>query len=148
MLQMWAWLSGGVYRNWCLDALEGLFALNLISLAAATMYINHSEDQLAVVYTSVSIAFATFVGILTFQLAKVTGVVQYLKKCAALKKCIIRREMESDTESLPDRLINVLDYEPVPQITQEHTAAKPTGSDMSLNKNPKKTNSCVHLQFP
>ena len=146
---VWAWIAGGVYKNWCLDALESSFSLNLIILATSTMYINHSEgDQLAVVYTSVSIAFATFVGVLTFQLAKVTGIVQYLKKCAALKKCIIRREMESDTESLPDRLINVLDYEPVPQITQEHTAAKPTGSDMSLNKNPKKTNSCVHLQFP
>ena len=139
MLIVWAWVAGGVYRNWCLDALEGSFSLNLIILATSTMYINHSKgDQLAVVYTSVSIAFATFIGILTFQLAKVTGIVQYMKKCAALKKCVIRREMESDTDSLPDRLINVSEYEPVPQITQEHTAAKPTGSDMSLNKKPKR----------
>ena len=59
----------------------------------------------------------------------------------SLKKCIIRdgeREMESDTDSLPDRLINVSEYEPVPQITQEHTAAEHTGSDMSLNKKPKR----------
>ena len=37
VLVVWAWISGGVYRNWCLDVLEGLFALNLIILAAATL---------------------------------------------------------------------------------------------------------------
>ena len=41
ILQMWAGLSGGVYRKWCLDAVEGLFAVNLIILAASTMYIYH-----------------------------------------------------------------------------------------------------------
>ena len=25
ILQLWAWVSGGVYKNWCLDALEGSF---------------------------------------------------------------------------------------------------------------------------
>ena len=71
MLTVWAWVSGGVYKNWCLDALEGSFTLNLIILGAATYYVNHSGgDQLAVGYTSVSIAHATFIGILfyyTFQ---------------------------------------------------------------------------------
>ena len=33
MLTVWAWVSGGVHKNWCLDALEGLFALNLIITA-------------------------------------------------------------------------------------------------------------------
>ena len=40
MLIEWAWISGGVCKNWCLDALEGSFALNLIILVGATMYIN------------------------------------------------------------------------------------------------------------
>ena len=46
ILQMWAWISGGVYKSWCVDALEGSFALNLIVLAASTLYtlyISHSE---------------------------------------------------------------------------------------------------------
>ena len=30
LLVVWTWVSGGVYKNWCLDALEGSFALNLI----------------------------------------------------------------------------------------------------------------------
>ena len=38
VLQLWAWVSGGVYRNWCLDALEGSFALNLTILAASTLF--------------------------------------------------------------------------------------------------------------
>ena len=69
LLVVWAWISRGVYRNWCLDALEGSFALNLISLAAATLYVNPSTgNQLAVGYTSVSIALATSIGILTYHI--------------------------------------------------------------------------------
>ena len=43
ILQMWAWVSGGVYKNWCLDALEGLFALNLTILGVATYHIKSQE---------------------------------------------------------------------------------------------------------
>ena len=65
ILQLWAWVSGGVYKNWCLDALEGSFSLNLIMLVGTTYYVKFSEgSQLAVGYTSVSIALATFIGIL------------------------------------------------------------------------------------
>ena len=96
ILQMWAWISGGVDKNWCVDALEGSFVLNLIVLAASTlytMYISHSErpqlvesSQLAVGYTSVTIALVTFIGIFILQLANVTGITQYLKRnCTASK---------------------------------------------------------------
>ena len=69
ILQLWTWVSGGVYKNWCLDALEGSFTLNLTILGAATYYVNHSGgNQLAVGYTSVSIAFATFIGILCYHI--------------------------------------------------------------------------------
>ena len=118
VLQLWAWASGGVYKNWCLDALEGSFALNLIILVGATSYVNHSHsNQLVVGYTSVSIALATFIGILGFQLANVTGIVRYLNKmCETLKTRMTQigdgeTETESDTDSLPDRLINPGEYE-------------------------------------
>ena len=69
ILQLWAWVSGGVYKNWCIDALEGSFALNLIMLAAATYYVNHSGgNKLAVGYTSVSVALLTFIGILAYHI--------------------------------------------------------------------------------
>ena len=35
ILVVWVWLNGAVYRNRCLDALEGSFALNLIILIGA-----------------------------------------------------------------------------------------------------------------
>ena len=96
---------------------EDSFALNLIILAAATFFVKLSQgDQLAVGYTSVSIALATFFGILAFQLADVTGITQYLKwKCTALK-IVIRNpqkaevEPSSPTGSLPDWLNNPEEY--------------------------------------
>ena len=55
ILVVWAWMTGGVYKNWCLDALEGSFALNLIILVGATFYVKHTGNQLAVGTTSISI---------------------------------------------------------------------------------------------
>ena len=81
VIYLWAWASHGVYKNWCLDALEGSFVLNLIILVGATMYINiafladplKSEEnelahQLAVGYASVSIALVSFIGILAYHI--------------------------------------------------------------------------------
>ena len=126
ILHIWTWVSGGVYRNWCLDVLEGSYTLNLIVLSATTMIYHVScsgGNQLAVGYTSVSITFATFIGILAFQLANVTGTTRYLKrKCMALKVSKIiqnKTEPKSPTGSLPDRFINPEMYEPplpAPQI--------------------------------
>ena len=69
ILQLWAWVSGGVYKNWCLDALEGSFALNLIILGAATYYVDHiNGNKLAVWYMSVAIALVTFIAILAYHM--------------------------------------------------------------------------------
>ena len=127
ILVVWAWVSGGVYRNWCLDALEGSFALNLTILAAATYHVNLSGgNQLAVGYTSVSIAFATFIVILAFQLANVTGITQYLKR---KWKAIRNQEPKSPTDSLPDRLINAEEYELPFHTPQQHASAELTGEE-------------------
>ena len=128
ILQMWAWISGGVYRNWCLDALESLFVLNLIILAAATMYVNVSAgNQVVVGYTLISIAFTTFLGILSFHLADVTGIARYLnRKYTVMRRSMRRRvhqvndEVEYDIDTLPDRLINPVEYEPPLSNAQDH----------------------------
>ena len=66
---LWSWVSGGLYRNWCLDALEGSFMLNLTILAAATYHVKLSKgNQLAVGYTSMSIALVTFITILIYHI--------------------------------------------------------------------------------
>ena len=136
ILQLWAWSSGGVYKSNYMDALEGSFALNLIILAGSTMYVNHSGgNQLAVGYTSVTIALVTFIGILAFQLADVTGITQCLKKKYIdlkrrgmanrhLGQAEVEVEPESDTDSLPDRLINPNQYELLPYTAQEHRVAE------------------------
>ena len=86
ILQMWAWVCGGVYRNWCLDVLEGSFTLNLIILAAATYHINRAGGiQLVVGYTSVSIAFATFIGIFTYHIFQQMRQTKLWKKVPRLK---------------------------------------------------------------
>ena len=140
ILVIWAWVCGGVYRNWCLDALEGSFALNLIILAASTMYmhhVSHSKNQL-IGRISVSIALATFVGILAFQLLNVTGIAQYLKrKCTAVairNGLQAEAEMRSPTDTLPDRLVNPGEYEPPFHTSQQHTTAEPTEEEQLINE--------------
>ena len=83
------------------------------------MYIYHvspsEKDQLAVGYTSVSIAFAMFIGNLVFQVSKVRGIAQYLRmKCAAAR---VAHDAEVEVEpqaigSLPDQLVNPGEYKP------------------------------------
>ena len=140
ILVIWAWVCGGVYRNWCFDALEGSFALNLIILAASTMYthhVSHSKDQL-VGSISVSIALATFVGILTFQLLRVTGIAPYLKrKCTAVATRNVLTagaEMMSPTDALPDRLVNPSEYERPLNTSQQHATAEPTEEEQLINE--------------
>ena len=112
ILVVLAWISCGIYRNWYLDALEGSFALNLIILVGATCYVKLAGgNQLAVGYTSVSIAFATFIGILVFHLANVTGIIRYLRKKCTTVATRNGHQVEAD-DFLPDRLINPGEYEP------------------------------------
>ena len=87
-------------------------------------------NQLAVGYTSVSIALATFIGIFMVQLANVTGITQYFKQnCTALKVAIMIRnkaELRSPTDSLPDRLIHPEEYEQPFHTPRQHATAETT----------------------
>ena len=61
--------TGVIYKKLYLDVLEASFILNLGILAAVTYSVRHAElpeHQAAVTYTSVGVAFATFVGILVY----------------------------------------------------------------------------------
>ena len=63
------WLTGRVYEKWWLDALESSFILNLGVLAVGTFHIKLAGgNQAALVYTLVSIAFATFIGIMLYHI--------------------------------------------------------------------------------
>ena len=77
----WFTLSGVVYKNWYLNAIEVSFILNLGVLATATYHVNQSGgNQAAVAYTSVCIAFLTFIGIVTYHVyVRIKSKVEYIK---------------------------------------------------------------------
>ena len=79
---IWFALSGKVYKSRYLNALELSFILNLGILAAATHHVNQSGgSQGAVTYTSVGIAFLTFVGIVTYHIyIRIKSKVQYIQR--------------------------------------------------------------------
>ena len=63
------WLTGRVYEKWWLDALESSFILNLGVIAVGTYHIKLvGGNQAALVYALVSIAFATFIGIVSYHI--------------------------------------------------------------------------------
>ena len=47
-------------------------------------------------------------------------------------------ENESDHDSLPDQLINPVEYEPVLPTTEKHTAAELTEDNESVNEEPRR----------
>ena len=66
ILGLWA-ASGGVYKKWYLNVVETSFIFNLTILAAATLYAKLAGgNQAAVIYSSGSVAFSTFIGIITY----------------------------------------------------------------------------------
>ncbi len=66
-LSVWAWNIGSMHRKWYNNALESSFILNLAILGLASYQVKvEGGNQAAVVYTSVSIAFVTFLGIIAY----------------------------------------------------------------------------------
>ena len=111
ILVAWAWASGGVYRNWCLDALECSFALNLIILVGATSYVHHSGgNQYAVWCTSVSIALATFIGILAYQTFQQLRSTKLWKKVPKLNLKFNRQNVKQAVKEPADNLAVETDF--------------------------------------
>ena len=82
-------LSGRVYRSWCLNALELSFLLNLGVFTAGTYHVSLTAgDQAAITYTSVGVAFTTFVGIFAYHV--------YLRLKAWKPQCTIWTTTEQD----------------------------------------------------
>ena len=77
----WLTFSGVVYKSSYLNAIEVSFILNLGMLAVATFYVTLSGgSQAAVAYTSVGIAFLTFVGIVIYHIyIRIKSKVQYIQ---------------------------------------------------------------------
>ena len=68
-LMVVAWIRGKLYLNIYNDILEASFLLNLCIFSATTYHVNEiGGNQAGLAYTSVGIAFATFIGILFFHI--------------------------------------------------------------------------------
>ena len=68
-LMVIAWIRGKLYLKLYNDILEASFILNLCIFSAATYHVNETGgSQAGLAYTSVGIAFATFIGILFFHI--------------------------------------------------------------------------------
>lgn len=66
-----AWWFHGIYRKWHLDILESSYFLNLGCLSVAVISVGESEyGKVVATYTSVTIALATFIGILLYHTYK------------------------------------------------------------------------------
>ena len=67
LLSVFTWVGGGVYKQWPLNALEFSFFANLGILSAATLFVQYiGGRQEGAIYTSTTIAFLEFVGIVIF----------------------------------------------------------------------------------
>ena len=58
-----AWLHHGIYERLYNDILEGFFILNLCIFAIAGYHVERYGTQAAIAYSSIGLAFATFLGI-------------------------------------------------------------------------------------
>ena len=124
---------------------------NVDYLVLTLLEIFSAEVLLAVLHVGASLARCVLVSALLFcvphmvlilyvcyVLAMKAGITQYLKRI--LKRCVqairlAQKDMEaqSDTDSLPDRLINPGEYEPLPPTAATPISFEPTDSE---NKEP------------
>ena len=100
-------LGSRIYKSWSLSLLETSFILNLTILAVATLYLRLSGgNQNAATFTSVSVAFATFTGIVIYHS------VQQIKGTRLWRRLCLRHEyvrvpltdVDSGPEDPPDRV--------------------------------------------
>ena len=98
-------LGSRIYKTWSLGLLETSFVVNLAILAAATSYIQHSGGtQNAATLTSVSVAFATFTGIVIYHS------VQQIKGTRLWRRVCLRHDsmrvpltdVDAESEDPPD----------------------------------------------
>ena len=105
LLIVYAQLGNIIYKTWYLNALELSFIVNLCILAIATFYIRSTGgNQNAVTFTSISVAFATFIGIVIYHS------VQQIKDTPQLLRKLFPR---NDT------------YELVPQTDEDSDGVSP-----------------------
>ncbi len=122
---LWAWLAvHRLYKKWYLDVLEASFIFNLVVLIGGTYQIRLSGgSQTALVYTSISIAFTTFIGMV------LSAVVRQVKKLcegrrpATLLVAINKVDSSDDEEPLFSPVAASSVTHSVVEIVRQHSQA-------------------------
>ena len=131
--------------------------LILVLLAIASLILldaTHNSANIKVFTISVllttlllSVPHMVLIFYICYMLAKKAGITQWLqkkyrslKRCAQAIKCTSQAETDEEAEpfissTLPDRLINPVEYEPLLPTTGQHTVAEPTECKQSVNEN-------------
>ena len=111
LLYITAAVLNGVYKIWYFNALEYTFMLNLGTLSAASLYTRITNgNQTALTYTSVSIAFTTFCGIVIYHtIIRITSSQQL---CHDIRYRQTARQVHQGQESQPTDTVNPPVYAP------------------------------------
>ena len=123
-----------------------LFLLAVFSVATSYSVSHHFTYVLLISVLLLGIPHMVLILYVCYRLTKKAGITQCLKrKYKTLRGCILAIthtsadvEAESDTSSLPDRLINPGEYEPLLPTTEGNTAAESTESKEPVNKDPRR----------
>ena len=157
-------LQGSLFAGaTCLYAITRPYKLNFMNnvdivtmfLLEILMFVSSSSVSPLLTYLTLGTTLLLLVPhmILIFyichKLAKKIDITQRLKRMyKSLKRCVQATrptsqaeadvEAESDTGSLPDRLVNPEEYEPLLPTTEEHTAAQHTEDKEQVNEEPRR----------
>ena len=142
----------GITRPYKVNFMNGadiliLFLIELLSLVSSHTPLVHLTSTILISSLLLLVPHMVLIVYICYVLAKKAGITQSLKrKYKALKRCLqflictheveADMEAESDTGSLPDRLINPGEYEPLIPTRDEHTAAEPTENKEPINEEP------------
>ena len=117
LLSVFTWVGGGVYKQWPLNALEFSFFANLGILSAATLFVQYiGGHQEGAIYTSTTIAFLEFVGIVTYSVIlqlnsyfkqKMCSLDSIKEKLSQLVPASRKRALTDSSENLDEKMMNV-----------------------------------------
>ena len=112
-----------------------LSLVEMLSLTTTNSNTKHFTKFVLVITLALLVPHMVLLFYICYELTKKAGITEYLqrkykllKRCVQVTKCKSQVDIEADFDagSLPDRMLNPGDYEPVVPTTEEHVAAVPT----------------------
>ena len=120
-----------------------LFLVEMLSLVTINSTPKHFTYAILILTLLLGVPHMVLTFYICHILAKKVGITQYLKRkyktfVQGIRNMKTDIEDESCTDSLPDRLVNPGEYEPLLPTTEEHTAAELTVNKEAVNEEPRR----------